>query len=200
MKSRKDLYGAKTCPADSLLTKFNASLVEGLFQGTSSDADPANNGWPFHQVCEEVRRLGQDDDILVHVGDYTYSHTACPYPFPSTVPDGESRVFSDCSGVGSAWGDNSAGWIREFFSPAARLLKRLPWIVLRGNHETCERSGHGWFRYLDPRPTVLFNGGGDPDAPFCVTYTDSYKIQFDQDNWLVLRCKGHGLILLFPKL
>lgn len=28
----------------------------------------------------------------------------------------------------------------------------MPWLFLRGNHETCDRSPGGWFRLLDPRP------------------------------------------------
>ena len=35
---------------------------------------------------------------------------------------------------------------RKGCSPAA------PWIVVRGNHESCSRAGQGWWRFLDPRP------------------------------------------------
>ena len=88
--------------------------------------------------------------------------------------------------MGDAWGDTSAAWIREFFGPAAGLLRQLPWIVLRGNHEECERSGHGWFRYLDPRPSETFQGGGEIYAPYCVSYTNPYNVEFEHDNWLVV--------------
>lgn len=149
--SPKDLYGAKTCPSESLLSNYNATLVEGLFQSTSSEADPAMNGWPFQEVCESMQKSSHYGDVMVHVGDYLYSHNACPFPFPDQIPAGDSkRVFGDCTGVGDAWGDTSEAWIREFFGPAGGLLRQRPWIVLRGNHEECERSGHGWFRYLDP--------------------------------------------------
>lgn len=82
--------------------------------------------------------------------------------------------------------DTSAGWIREFFGPARDLLRQLPWIVLRGNHEECERSGHGWFRYLEPRSSESFLGGGDIYAPYCVSRSNPYNVEFEDDNWLVV--------------
>ena len=33
-----------------------------------------------------------------------------------------------------------------------QLLAAAPWIVVRGNHESCNRAGQGWWRFLDPRP------------------------------------------------
>lgn len=104
LQDPKDLYGGKTCPSESLLSNYNASLVDGLFQSTSNEADPALNGWPFEEVCERVLKSSQRDDVMVHVGDYLYSHNACPFPFPDQPPAGEERVFSDCTGVGDDWG------------------------------------------------------------------------------------------------
>jgi hypothetical protein len=43
-------------------------------------------------------------------------------------------------------------WEADFFAPAAKLLAAAPWIVVRGNHESCARAGQGWWRFLDPRP------------------------------------------------
>jgi hypothetical protein len=30
-----------------------------------------------------------------------------------------------------------------------------PWVVVRGDHESCSRAGGGYFRFLDPRPLSL---------------------------------------------
>src|SRR6516225_8754599 len=40
-------------------------------------------------------------------------------------------------------------WNNDFFKPSAPLLATAPWIMVRGNHETCARAGEGWFRFLD---------------------------------------------------
>ena len=97
--SPKDLYGAKTCPSESVLTYYNATLVEGLFQSTSREADPALNGWPFQEICESVQKSSHYGDVMVHVGDYLYSHNACPFPFPDQIPAGESRVWVVVSNI-----------------------------------------------------------------------------------------------------
>ena len=72
---------------------------------------------------------------MIHVGDYYYRETACP------------EGVTVCAG--SPFGDRWDTWAAEFFDPAAPLLKAAPWIFARGNHETCDRGGKGWFLLLD---------------------------------------------------
>jgi len=43
-------------------------------------------------------------------------------------------------------------WNADFFDPAAPLLAVAPWIVVRGNHEDCDRAGEGWIRFLERLP------------------------------------------------
>ena len=50
------------------------------------------------------------------------------------------------------WGYGWDAWDADFFQPARSLLAAAPWIVVRGNHESCNRAGQGWWRFLDPRP------------------------------------------------
>ncbi|MFI4973316.1 MAG: metallophosphoesterase [Caulobacterales bacterium] len=89
--------------------------------------------WPFALVAR--RALAHHPDLVIHVGDYWYRETACP---PGR---------SGCAG--SPWGDNWTTWDAEFFAPAAPLLAAAPFVVVRGNHEDCQRGGPGWFRLLD---------------------------------------------------
>lgn len=110
--------------------------------------DPA--AWPFAEIARSV--AAWDPDLVIHVGDYLYREDACP----SSV--------SGCAG--SPFGDNWQTWKADFFEPVGPLLGSAPWIVMRGNHETCSRNPEGWFRFLDPRP---FQGG-------CARFTDPYVI------------------------
>ena len=71
LESPRSLYGGKTCPSGSLLPEYNASLVDGLFQGSYEAADPAKNGWPFQSVCEQTLRSSKPGDVAIHTGDYT---------------------------------------------------------------------------------------------------------------------------------
>jgi len=94
--------------------------------------DPA--GWPFPQLAAAAARL--KPDLVIHVGDYLYRESACP-------PDN-----AGCAG--SPWGDNWVTWAADFYTPAAPLLAAAPIVLVRGNHEDCNRAGPGWERLQGP--------------------------------------------------
>ena len=94
--------------------------------------------WPFERVANAAAATAPD--LVIHVGDYHYRENACP------VDNG------GCAG--SPWGYGWDAWRADFFHPARKLLAAAPWIVVRGNHEVCNRAGQGWWRFLDPRPVA----------------------------------------------
>ena len=96
--------------------------------------DPA--AWPFARVA--ARTAAWKPDVIVHLGDYHYRESPCP------------AGNTGCAGNPSGY--NWASWQSDFFGPAAPLLRAAPWIVIRGNHEACNRAGEGWFRFLETRP------------------------------------------------
>ena len=110
--------------------------------------DPA--AWPFAQVAESV--AAWQPDLIIHVGDYLYRESPCPAEMPGCA--------------GSPSGDNWDTWNADYVSPAAPLFTVAPMVLMRGNHETCDRNPEGWFRFFDPRPY---------QAP-CQTYTDPYVV------------------------
>lgn len=91
-------------------------------------------------------------DLVIHVGDYFYRDSDCDDAFPG------------CNLPGSAtyepWGDDWESWNLDFITPARKLLAAAPWIMVRGNHESCGRGAQGWYALLDPHP---FN----PNAVAC---------------------------------
>jgi hypothetical protein len=93
--------------------------------------DPA--AWPFAEVSR--RAAARRPDLVIHVGDYYYREGGCPV--------GDLRCAS------SPTGDRWSAWVADFFDPAAPLLAGAPWLFVRGNHESCDRGGAGWFRLLD---------------------------------------------------
>lgn len=92
-------------------------------------SDP--NAWPFATNAQSV--AAWDPDLVIHVGDYYYR-----------------EAKKDKSGNWVKAGYNWSGWEADFFSPANSLLRKAPWIFVRGNHEMCGRAAAGWFRFLDP--------------------------------------------------
>jgi hypothetical protein len=117
-------------------------------------------GWPFARTSGAAAALAPD--LVIHVGDYLYRESPCP---PS---------YAGCAGTPS--GDDWPAWDADFFAPAAKLLAAAPWVMVRGNHENCNRSGTGFFRLLDPRPR----------PPQCVPISDTYRVTAGDLTFFVL--------------
>lgn len=89
--------------------------------------------WPLAQIADAAARM--QPDLVLHIGDIHYRESPCP---------------SDHDGcAGSPWGYGWSAWQADFFDPARRLLQSAPWLLVRGNHESCSRAGQGWFRLMD---------------------------------------------------
>ncbi len=110
--------------------------------------DPA--AWPFPQIARAI--AAQHPDLIVHVGDYLYRERACP-------------PLARCGD--SPFGDDAAAWYADFLTPAAPLFAAAPLVLVRGNHETCDRNGTGWFRYFDAHAGTA-----------CTAATEPYEMSF----------------------
>jgi hypothetical protein len=130
--------------------------------------DPAK--YPFAQVAAAAAKL--HPDLVVHVGDYLYRENPCP---------------ADQTGcAGSPWGYGQDAWDADFFTPAAPLLAAAPWVVVRGNHETCVRAGQGWLRLLDPSPLAPHRDCNDPADDDIGNYSQTYAAPLDADTQIAV--------------
>jgi hypothetical protein len=120
--------------------------------------------WPFAQVARLA--AARHPDLVIHVGDYHYRETPCPQSRPGCA--------------GSPHGDNWAVWQKDFFDPAAPLLAAAPWVLVRGNHELCNRGGHGWFRLLDPHPHA--DQCVDTTPPYALNLPPLHLLIFDSSD------------------
>jgi len=89
--------------------------------------------WPFPKIAQTIAAV--HPDLLVHVGDYYYRENNCLATLTYCV---------------NRWGDTSMSWNADWFAPGKPLFASAPLVLIRGNHEDCERGGPAWFRYLDP--------------------------------------------------
>ena len=119
--------------------------------------------WPFSQIAQTAATL--HPDLVIHVGDYLYRESACP--------DGNAGC------AGSPWGDKWATWAADFFTPAKPLLAVAPWVIVRGNHETCERAGQGFLRLLGPGAYDSSAACADHLAPYAVSQGSLNLVVFD---------------------
>jgi hypothetical protein len=108
--------------------------------------------WPFRLIAEVVAQL--KPDLIIHVGDYHYRETPCPAGNPGCA--------------GSPFGDTWSVWRADFFKPADTLLKVSPWVLVRGNHEECDRGGRGWSRVFEPYAFDAAKGCNGVGKPFTV--------------------------------
>ncbi len=121
--------------------------------------------WPFAQVVAAA--AAAQPDLVIHVGDYHYRENECP--------------ANDAGCAGSPWGYGWDTWDADLFTPARALLAAAPWIVVRGNHESCNRAGQGWWRFLDPRPLQAGRDCNDPANDKTGDYSDPYAVPYGSD-------------------
>jgi hypothetical protein len=132
--------------------------------------------WPFPVIAAATAAM--KPDLVLHVGDYEYRDNPCP--------------AGNTACAGQPWGYGSDAWAADFFTPAAPLLAAAPWVMVRGNHEVCNRAGQGWYRYLDPNPfdtsdvktcdDPTNDNSGNFNDPWAVSFGDTQFIAFDSSN------------------
>ena len=125
---------------------------------------------PFATIAASAARL--QPDLVIHVGDYHYRESPCP--------EGNAGC------AGSPWGYGWDAWREDFFRPAAPLLAAAPWVVVRGNHESCARAGQGWWRFLDPRPLLPGRDCNAAANDLQGDYSDAYAVPIGGDSQLLV--------------
>ncbi len=131
----------------------------GKFQDCNSPSK-----WPFARLSATA--AAKRPDLVIHVGDYLYRESPCP--------------AGDKGCKGSPHGDDWQTWLADFFRPAAPLLAAAPWIMVRGNHESCTRAGPGYFRFLHPEPAR------DHAPPTCTDLLAPYTVDMGGKSFLVI--------------
>jgi Calcineurin-like phosphoesterase len=134
-----------------------------------------NNKWPFEKIVKAAAQF--KPDVVIHIGDIHYRESPCPL--------GQEGCKN------SPWGYGFDTWKADFFDPAKKLLDTTPWIFVRGNHESCQRAGQGWQRFIDPLPWTEARSCNDPknddignySSPFAVSLGKAAQfIVFDSAN------------------
>jgi hypothetical protein len=136
-------------------TGCRIKMSDRLFQACN---DPAL--WPFREVARAA--ADAHPDLVIHVGDYHYRESACP--------------AGNAGCAGSPWGYGWDTWEADLFAPAAKLFAAAPWIVVRGNHESCNRAGQGWWRFLDPHPLAERQDCNAAADDSIGNYSDPYAV------------------------
>jgi hypothetical protein len=126
--------------------------------------------YPFARVAASA--AAWKPDLVVHVGDFHYREDPCPADRPGCA--------------GSPYGYGWDAWNADFFAPARTLLAAAPWVLARGNHETCARGGQGWWRFLDAHAYDPAANCDDPATDERADYTDPYAVPLGANAQLIV--------------
>lgn len=109
-----------------------------------SDIQSCNeaSAWPLAQVVRSL--VAEQADVAIYLGDFYYREAACP-----------SANNGQCGGSpaplgGAPFTDSGWGWVADVLMPMGPLLETTPLVMVRGNHEQCNRGGNGYFLLFDP--------------------------------------------------
>jgi len=139
--------------------------TDGAFQACN---DP--KAYPFARIAASA--AAWKPDLVVHVGDYLYRETACP---------------ADQAGcAGSPWRYGSDAWRADFLDPAAPLMAAAPLALARGNHESCDRGGQGWWRFLDVHPLAAGQGCDRAENDDVADFASPYAVPLGEGAQLIL--------------
>jgi hypothetical protein len=126
--------------------------------------------FPFARIAASA--AAWKPDLVVHVGDYHYREDSCSANRPGCA--------------GSPWGYGWNSWNADFFAPGRALLQAAPWVMARGNHESCARAGQGYWRYLDPRPLAAGRDCDNPANDGSGDYSDPYAVPLGHAAQLIV--------------
>lgn len=126
--------------------------------------------YPFARIASLA--AAWKPDLVLHVGDYHYRENKCP----------DNNI--GCKD--SSWGYGWDTWRDDFFTPAKPLLKAAPWVVVRGNHESCARAGQGWWRFLDPRPLTEKSSCNLAENDEIGDYSDAYAVALGRQAQIIV--------------
>ena len=141
-------------------------------QKSSNSYQACNDAAQYPFAAVAARAAAWQPDLVIHVGDYHYRENACP----------EGNV--GCAG--SPWGYGWDAWNADFFTPGTALLQAAPWIMARGNHESCTRGGQGYWRFLDPRPLLVGRDCNNANDDALGNYSAPYAVPIGQSTQLLV--------------
>lgn len=137
------------------------------------------DAWPFAKNSLSAAR--EQPDITIYLGDFFYREELCPESANEWC-GGSPAPLLKAPFTDSAW-----GWVADVLVPMAPLLSAAPIVMVRGNHELCDRAGNGFFLMFDPTFGSAKNCAPSPDGVAPAVYSPTTAIDLSVKGGRVLR-------------
>ena len=125
----------KTLANIAVIGDTGCRLKESKLSSTYQDCSDLKQ-WRFPQVIESLAK--ENPNLIVHVGDYHYREQCSP--------------GKPCQKMSAVTGYGWEPWKLDFFEPSKKALGEAPWVIVRGNHEDCQRAQLGYHKLLSAVP------------------------------------------------
>ena len=102
--------------------------------------------WPLAKIAQQIANA--QPDVILNPGDYYYREANCPGALQASC--GGSPTIA----TGVPFKDTSDLWLTDVIRPMRPIFPVAPVLMLRGNHEACDRGGNGFMLFFDPRPST----------------------------------------------
>jgi hypothetical protein len=140
-------------PKTILVMADTGCRINGALASNGANQQDCQNSAAFPLQFLQAYEALYKPDLIVQVGDWFYRDTNC-------LSNG-TETFVGCNTPATTayetWGDTFDSWNADLFFPAKTLLATAPWVMVRGNHESCGRGARGWYALLDPHPYSFAN-------------------------------------------
>ena len=98
--------------------------------------------WPLARVSQSI--ANEKPDVILFLGDFFYRESACPTGQEAACGSSPPPI------TGAPFTDSAYGWMADSILPLAPIFPVAPLVIVRGNHEACNRGGNGFFLFFDP--------------------------------------------------
>lgn len=150
--------GDQTVPSrmPSIVTRLGVFGDTGCrMKKTLDQVCDAPSEWPLSKIANSL--VQQKPQLLLFMGDFFYREFICDQT--KTLTCGTSPAPLDINFEYNSvtnpfpkyvFSDSDYAWAADVFIPMKPILSSVPIVVVRGNHESCQRGGNGYFKFFDP--------------------------------------------------
>jgi hypothetical protein len=152
--------------------------------------------WPLAQIAESMAE--KKPNVTLFLGDFFYREFVCdPY---QTLTCGASPPPLDINHDYDSttnpfpkypFSDTAYSWLADVFVPMRPIFSAAPLVVVRGNHESCQGGGVGYFRFFDPHlgnvqlcsPVPKLDAQGQQIIKTIETIVDGKPVIYSYPQW-----------------